>query len=165
MSPEEIAQTLGLIAHEEGGYFRQTFQTDLTVDLLDREGSTRYILNTILYMLTARSPVNYLHRNRSAIVHYFHQGAPLAYTVLSPEGRLETAILGPDIAAGHVLQLVVPAGSWKAARLLGGTHGLISEAVAPGWDLRDRELATHALLRRWPELADRLAPLICPNEG
>jgi predicted cupin superfamily sugar epimerase len=160
MSPEEIASKLGLIAHEEGGYFRQTFQTDLTIELSDRKGSTRPVLNTIYYLLTAKSPINYLHRNRSAIAHYFHLGSPLEYFVVSPDGRLETHVLGPDIAGGHQLQLVVPEGCWKAARLLGEGYALISEAVAPGWDVRDRDLATPALLREWPALSDRLAPLV-----
>lgn len=160
MTPREIAAALNLVAHEEGGYYRQTFQTELTLELPDRDGVTRYVLNTILYMLTDVSPVNFLHRNRSAIVHYYHQGAPLEYTVLWPDGRLESQTLGPDIAAGHVLQLVVPGGCWKAARLLGGPYGLISEAVAPGWDIRDRELATHALLEQFPTHAARLSGLI-----
>lgn len=162
MSPAEIAQALDMVAHEEGGYFRQTFQTDLTIELPDREGSTRFVLNTILYMLTDQSPVNFLHRNRSAIAHYFHQGAPMEYTVLWDDGRIQTHILGPDLSAGHLLQLVVPAGCWKAARLLGPGHALISEAVAPGWDIRDRVLADHGLLRAFPALAERLRPLISP---
>ena len=160
LTPEQIVSALNLVAHEEGGYYRQTYQTDLTLDLPDREGHTRSVLNTIYYLLTAQSPINFLHKNRSMIAHYFHLGSPLEYLILHPGGRLETQILGPDLAAGHALQLVVPDGCFKAARLLGGDYALISEAVAPGWDIRDRELATTATLDRHPEHRARLAPFL-----
>ena len=61
-------------------------------------------------------------------------------------------MLGPDLAAGQQLQLAVPGGVWKASHLPRGDYGLISEAVAPGFEYEDMQLGEReALLRRFPQ--------------
>jgi uncharacterized protein len=40
------------------------------------------------------------------------------------------------------MQLIVPSNYWKATILEAGEYGLLGEAVAPGFDYRDSELAT-----------------------
>jgi predicted cupin superfamily sugar epimerase len=50
-----------------------------------------------------------------------------------------------------VLVLAVPGGVWKASHLTAGDHGLISEAVAPGFDYADMTLGrVDDLLERFP---------------
>lgn len=160
VSTSALIQLLGLEAHDEGGYFRQLYQSDWTVPT-DREGSARYGLNTIYYLLTAESPKGHLHRNQSDIVHFFHAGHPLTYLLLSPEGQLSTVVMGPDPLQGHVFQMTVPGGYWKASYLASGDFGLISEAVCPGFDYRDRTLATPAMVRQeFPQHWEALAPYV-----
>jgi uncharacterized protein len=48
-------------------------------------------------MLTDDSPIGYLYRNRSDIIHYFQGGFPLTYLILHPDGELERKILGTRI--------------------------------------------------------------------
>ncbi len=155
-----LIQALGLEAHDEGGYFRQLYQSDWTLQT-NREGESRYGLNTIYYLLTADSPKGHLHRNQSDIVHFFHAGHPLTYFLVSPEGEFSTVVMGPDPLQGHMFQFTVPGGYWKASFLSAGAFGLISEAVCPGFDYRDRELATPVLVNeRFPQLAEILSPYV-----
>lgn len=158
-SSKDIIETLGLERHDEGGYFRQTIESEINVALDDERGH-RPAMNSIFYLLTKVEPIGYLHRNRSHIHHFFHGGGPLEYLTVSPEGNLHRVILGPDLANGHVLQMSVPGGWWKATRLLSQDYGLLSEVVVPGFDYRDRDLASEALLEEFPHLSAVLRPLI-----
>ena len=82
---------------------------------------------------------------------------------MHPDGQLETVVLGQDLAAGQQLQLTVNAGCWKASQLTQGEYALISEAVSPGFDYADSELATlHTIQIHFPHLINQLMPLIKP---
>jgi hypothetical protein len=149
----EIIATLGLQVHVEGGYFARTFQPDHRPKVSTPAGE-RYTMTSIHYLLTDDSPVGHWHLNQSDIVHYYHLGAPVHYYMLHPDGRMETAVLGPDLAAGQRLQLTVRGGVWKASHLPTGSYGLISEAVAPGFDFADMALGERdELLVAFPEHA------------
>jgi hypothetical protein len=109
-------------------------------------------------MLTGDNPIGHLHVNRSDILHFFHAGWPLTYLLVSPDGKLERRILGPDLQAGHELQLLVRAGTWKATLLEQGDYGLLSEVVIPAFDVRKREMASANRVKSlfphlWQELA------------
>jgi predicted cupin superfamily sugar epimerase len=149
-----IIASLGLEAHVEGGYFARTFQPDHRPQVTTPLGP-RYTMTSIHYLLTDDSPIGHWHRNESDIVHFYHFGGPVHYYMLHPDGRLETAVLGSDLAAGHRLQLTVKGGVWKASHLPEGQYGLISEAVAPGFDYADMALGTReGLLQDFPQHAD-----------
>lgn len=149
-----VIATLGLQAHVEGGYFARTFQPDHRPQVETPNGP-RYTMTSIHYLLTDDSPIGHWHRNESDIVHFHHLGAPVHYYMLHPDGRLETAVLGPDLAAGQRLQLTVQGGVWKASHLPSGEYGLISEAVAPGFDYADMALGVRGeMLARFPQHAD-----------
>jgi predicted cupin superfamily sugar epimerase len=148
---QALIEQLGLLPHIEGGYFRRSFQSDHRVGV-DTPAGERLTLTSIYYLLTVDSPVGHWHRNQSDIVHYFHLGSPLHYYLLHENGRLETRVMGPDLAAGQVLQLAVRGGTWKASHLPAGEHGLVSEAVAPGFDPADMTLGDRVTLRaQFPE--------------
>ena len=138
---EQVVQQLGLEAHVEGGFFRRTYAAEEQPRVSAAQGE-RYLMTSIYYLLTSQSPVGHFHRNRSDIVHYFHLGDPVTYYLLHEDGSLQTVVMGSDILAGQKLQLTVPGGVWKASRLASGRHGygLISEAVAPGFDYADMTL-------------------------
>ena len=93
----------------------------------------------------------------SDIVHYFQGGSPLTYIILHPDGRLEKKILGADLSAGQQLQLIVRGGSWKATELIAGEFGLVSEAVSPGFQYEDMELAEEKAIKNlFPHLWDQI---------
>lgn len=151
---ETVIRELDLEAHVEGGYFRRTFQADHRPGIATDKGE-RYTLTSIYYLLTSDASTGHWHLNQSDIIHYWHLGAPVRYYLIHPDGRLETAVLGPDLAAGQQLQLAVRGGVWKASHLPEGEYGLVSEAVVPGFDYADMTLGEReALLEQFPQHAE-----------
>ncbi|CAK8712092.1 DUF985 domain-containing protein [Candidatus Electrothrix laxa] len=159
MTPNDIITLLNLEPHPtEGGYFRRTYESDLRYDT---ENGSRKILTSIYYMLTKDSPVGFLHKNKSDIIHFHQLGAPIKYMIVSPNGVLSEKILGPNIAHGETLQLLVPGGWWKASRICAGDYALISEAVSPGFEYADNEIATEDQIQQFsPQLKPQLDPFI-----
>lgn len=165
MNAQQLIQELQLEAHIEGGFYRRSYQAEAQLDIPGR--GSRPLLSSIYYLLSTDSPIGYLHRNRSDILHYYHGGGPIDYWLISPAGELQRATLGYDLAAGQQLQLIVPGGYWKASRLRHEKqalkrseifdYGLISEAVSPGFDYQDMELAEAQVIQsqyseHWDEL-------------
>ena len=144
MTKEEIIEKLALALHpSEGGYFKRTYES---AENVIREGSSRKLLTSIYYMLTSDSPIGYLHRNKSDIIHYYHLGAPIKYVLITSDGKVEEKVLGANIDKGELPQLIVRGGVWKASHLCSGEYGLISEAVSPGFDYKDNEIANPDVL-------------------
>jgi uncharacterized protein len=79
-------------------------------------------------------------------VHFFHNGGPLRYTTIDPDGFVDSFVLGSDIERGELLQRAVPGGFWKASELMSGSYGLISEAVVPAFTQEQRTVASRAML-------------------
>lgn len=144
MTKADYIRALAMHRHREGGYFAETYRNDITIDT-GRPGKdgVRSIGTCIYYMLTDDEPKGYLHRNLSPIVHFFHAGAPMTYWLLDETGRVDRHVLGPNLAAGETLQLVVPGGVWKCSELHpGGSYGLLSESVTPGFEYEDSLIAS-----------------------
>lgn len=164
LDKEEIIKVLGLEKHVEGGYFRRTFQADHR-PMLDLDIGPRFTMTSIYYMLDSASPVGHWHLNKSDIIHYFHSGSPITYYMIDEKGELSTAVLGPDLAKGQRFQLTVKGGTWKASRLdPEGEYGLISEAVAPGFEYKDMTLGKRSeLLNRFPQHEDLIIKFTRPD--
>lgn len=151
MDKNYLIKQLNLSEHIEGGYFVRTYQSESSFH-------DRSLMTSIYYMLTHDRPIGHFHKNKSDIMHYFHLGSPMTYLTISPDGHLESFILGPDMTKGHVLQKVVKGGYWKASILEQGEFGLLSEAVSPGFDYHDMTLGTASLLRtEFPELWEKIS--------
>jgi predicted cupin superfamily sugar epimerase len=149
---QDVVAALNLELHMEGGFYRRTFQTDHST--LETAGGHRYLMSSIYYLLTRDAPIGHFHLNRSDIVHYYHLGDAIQYSLIYPDGTLKTMVMGSDIFAGECLQLHVPGGIWKASQLLDGPagYGLISEAVSPGFDYADMEMGSRRKLgERFPD--------------
>lgn len=157
ISMQQLVETLNLEAHIEGGYYRQTFKADDSRHVATDNGA-RVTMTSIYYLLAADSPIGHFHKNSSDIMHYFHAGDPITYFLIYPDGQIETKILGPDVLSGHEYQFVVKGGVWKASELptdgIFG-YGLLGEAVAPGFEYQDMQLAEQdKLIAEFPQHAD-----------
>lgn len=150
MNKNEVIAALQLEPHIEGGFFRRTYVAQQQVD---HHSSPRALMSSIYYMLTDDNPTGHLHRNHSDIMHYWHAGGALRYSLITADGELRNTVLGPDLAAGEQLQLLVPGGWWKATELVRGEFGLLSEAVSPGFDFADMTLARFADIAAFPQHA------------
>lgn len=156
---------LGLEAHGEGGFFRQTYESASSVAT---DGGERPLMNSIYYLLTAASPVGALHRNKSDIIHFHHFGGPATYLVIGPDGDVTETVLGADYDTGQVPSLTVKAGSWKTSNILsaGATDCLISEAVAPGFRYEDQDMATLAgIAAEHPDLLEQFRSYIAADRA
>ena len=80
---------------------------------------------------------------------------------LFPDGRSAVFTLGPDLAAGQEVQVVVPAGVWQGTRLIDdGKLALLGCTVTPGFDFADYRNAPAAeLIAKWPDQAERIRAL------
>lgn len=161
----------------EGGYFAETYRSEH--ECQDSAGSTRKILTIIYYMISKDlGGINFLHYNKSDIIHFFIDGWPAEYTLVSPDGEIHTHILGRDVERGQVPQLICPAGWLKTARMLpdpslhdslseqyhSTPFSLICESVAPGFDFSDRHVPnSQEVQETFPALWERLRPFVSPD--
>ena len=63
-------------------------------------------------------------------MHYFHGGSAVTDHLLTPDGEWQNIKLSMDIAAGEVLQLLIPGGYWKTTILKAGEYVLLGESVS-----------------------------------
>ncbi|MEM6545424.1 MAG: cupin domain-containing protein [Pseudomonadota bacterium] len=156
LTAADLITALGLEGHVEGGFYRRTFEASNRPRIVTN-GGERFSMTSIFYLLTEAGPIGHFHKNRSDIVHYFQGGNPIDYFLIHADGSLDKVTMGPDPRQGHLLQLTVAGGVWKASRLRTGSNydfGLISEAVSPGFDYADMTLADQAeLVRQFPQHA------------
>jgi len=140
-SAAEIVALLGLAPHPEGGHFVETWR--------DRPVGGGRGAGTAIYYLLQDGEVSRWHRVDAAEIWHWYAGDPLSLTI-SRDGR-EAAKhpLGPDFAAGHRPQVVVPARAWQTARSL-GAWSLVGCTVSPAFTFEGFELAP----RGWRPVAD-----------
>jgi predicted cupin superfamily sugar epimerase len=158
MTANEIKALLRLEPHPvEGGFYRQTYAAGESVEL--PRGSRS--VGTAIYYLLEAGTFSEMHVLASDEIFHFYLGDPVEMLQLFPDGRAAVFTLGPDLAAGQDVQLVVPAGVWQGTRLLGaGKVALIGCTVTPGFDFADYRSATYAeLADKWPQEAARIKAL------
>jgi predicted cupin superfamily sugar epimerase len=158
VSTEEIKKLLGLEPHPvEGGFYRRTYTSPGTVALVRGERAQ----GTAIYYLLEPGTFSEMHVLDSDEIFHFYLGDPVEMLQLLPDGRSALFTLGPDLAAGHHVQLVVPAGVWQGTRLIGdGKVALLGCTVTPGFDFADyRNAGAAELIAKWPSEAERIRKL------
>jgi len=143
---QQLIDELGLQAHPEGGYYKETYRSAQTL-----EGQDRQLLTSIYFLLTAEN-VSKFHRIKSDELWYFHAGSPLIVHTLSERGH-EQHHLGLNLSKGQEPFLWIPKDTIFGSSILEKEgYSLVSCAVAPGFDFRDFELFERAkLLEVFPE--------------
>jgi uncharacterized protein len=158
MTADEIKALLHLQPHPvEGGWYRRTYTSDVSVALL--RGVRAY--GTAIYYLLEEGTFSEMHMLASDEIFHFYLGDPAEMLQLRPDGSAAVLTLGPDLKAGHHVQLTVPAGVWQGTRLIeGGKAALLGCTVTPGFDFADYRSATYAELSAgWPQQAARIKKL------
>jgi predicted cupin superfamily sugar epimerase len=156
----EVAATLGLVPHREGGHYRETYRSPVAIPT---PAGMRSLCTTILYLLTADDPSRF-HRLRFDEVWFFHAGSLVEMVFLDPH---ETLFIGPEAP-----QALTPGGRWMAARVAPPARGaatapaaapdwaLVGCVVSPGFEYDDFEAGDRdALLRAHPRAADHIRVL------
>lgn len=158
MTADEIKKKLGLeFLPIEGGYFRRTYTAPGTLELAR---GVRAAMTAIYYLLEPGT-FSEMHMLESDEMFHFYLGDPVEMLQLWPSGESKVVTLGPDLAAGQHVQLVVPAGVWQGTRLIGeGKVALLGCTVTPGFDYADYHNAkAEELIVRWPAEAERIRGL------
>jgi predicted cupin superfamily sugar epimerase len=158
LTPERIAELLGLSPHITCGLFRETFRSPVVVaeaNLPAGYVGTRVLGGTLYFMVTPQAPVK-LHRIRSDQMYHYYLGDPLEVLLLYPDRSGAVKTVGPDLASGMRPQLIVPGGTFHAARVASGGHGfsLLGTSVWLRAEPADVEAGDAATLKAaFPDLA------------
>ena len=134
-----LVDALDLVAHPEGGWYRQTWASSVPLTLPD--GRVRPTATLILFLLAAGESSSW-HRVASDEVWLVQSG--MVALELGGEAEAPTAdralALGLDLGGGQQPQVVVPAGTWQRT-VPSDADALVSCLVSPGFDFADFELA------------------------
>lgn len=158
MTAEEIKQHLQLVPHRvEGGHYRRTYTSDVVIET----PSGVRAASTAIYYLLESGTFSEMHVLSSDETFHFYLGDPVEMLQLYAGGASRVFTLGPDLAAGQRVQLVVPAGVWQGTRLVGeGKVALLGCTVTPGFDFADYRSGNAAeLIAMWPQEAERIRAL------
>lgn len=146
-------EKLELAAHPEGGFFRQTYKSDL---LIARDALLGFpegrAASTAIYFLLEGKNFSAFHRLRSDEVWHFYAGSPLIVHVIEPSGSYSSFLLGKDAEARQMFQEVVRAGCWFASNVADWKGwALVGCTVAPGFEFDDFEIGKREeLVRTYP---------------
>lgn len=137
------AQRLDLAPHPEGGWFRETWRSDVTIgpSSLPPEYQGPRSAGTAILFLLMPGQRSAWHTVRSAELWLYHRGSPLLLEVGREQADATTLLLGSDIDAGERPQLLVPPGHWQRACPRDDEPTLVSCIVVPGFDFADFALA------------------------
>ena len=130
----EMVAALGLRAHPEGGWYRETWRAGATLP------GDRALATAILFLLEAGQRSHW-HRVDADELWIFQAGAPLALSTAGAGGALEAVMLGADPRLGQAPQHLVAAGAWQSAEGAAAGWTLVACVVAPGFEFSGFELA------------------------
>ncbi|NNC11169.1 cupin domain-containing protein [Planctomonas sp. JC2975] len=137
-----LAERLDLERHPEGGWFRRTWTSPVSVELPRGERAAA----SLIHYLLEDGESSAWHVVQSDEIWLWHGpgrlGLRLGGTGDAPvEGT--TSMLGPDILAGDRAQAVVPAGVWQRTLPAAG-ETLVSCLVSPEFSFDDWKLSSTA---------------------
>ena len=143
-----LIKKLRLEKHPEGGYFKQTYKSDVMIDVAGY-GGLRHAATAIYYML-ASGQFSAFHRMKSDEIWHYYAGGSITIHVIDEGGKLARIKLGKG--KDETPQAVIRAGTWFAASLVKGSYCLVGCTVSPGFDYRDWELAKRdELIKSYPQ--------------
>jgi uncharacterized protein len=162
----ESIKQLNLIKHPEGGYYRETYRSPLTVgknSLPDVFSGARSICTAIFFLLPSNER-SLFHRIKSDELWHFHSGCSLSIYIIH-DNQFLVQKLGPNHNDGESFQLIIPAMSWFGALCNEeDSHTLSTCTVSPGFDFADFELAERShLLAIFPEYREIIVRLTKPD--
>jgi uncharacterized protein len=136
-SAQNLIEQLGLAAHPEGGWYKETWRGEPGPD--GRASGT-----AIIFLLRA-GEASHWHRVDAAELWLWQAGDPVELRLAASDaGPVRSVILGADVGAGKSLQGLVAPDEWQAARPFGKAgfgYSLVSCVVVPGFDFAGFTLA------------------------
>ena len=127
---KELIETLGLIEHPEGGYFKEAYRSGINVFSPTAESERSAV--TEIYFLLCKGQVSRFHKVLHDEFWHFFEGAPLRLI----DGDLQS-FEGFELGGASThYQHCIQGGRWQAAEST-GDYTLVGCTVAPGFDFAD----------------------------
>jgi predicted cupin superfamily sugar epimerase len=135
---QDWVSRLGLLPHPEGGFYRETWRSALSLPASALPQAAERSAATAIYYLLPTGVQSAWHRVASDELWLFHAGDPLDVFSADEVPSSTPTRLGFD----YTLQHLVEAGRWQSARVVDGPFGyaLVSCVVVPGFDFQDFEM-------------------------
>ncbi len=144
-SAVKLIEQLGLIAHPEGGWYRETWRGVPLGAGQERLGPNERAGGTAIIFVLRAGEASHWHTVDAAELWLWQAGDPLELRLAADDaGPVRSIILGSDVGAGQQLQGLVAPGEWQAARPFGAPrlgYCLVSCVVVPGFDFAGFTLA------------------------
>lgn len=148
MTKKEWVKHLQLLPHPEGGFYRETYRSEMKINL---EEFGERNLSTGIYFLLEQENFSAFHRIKSDEMWHYYAGDPLVVHMIDADGNYSNQKIGNDILNNELPQFVVPAGVWFASEVVqGGDFSLVGCTVAFGFDFQDFELADSTFINKFP---------------
>lgn len=155
MSVETLVKQLELLPHPEGGFYKETYRSSLTLsrECLPPGFEGERNIATGIYFLIEKGNFSALHKIKSDETWHFYAGDALEVIEISEKGIATITPIGPGILNGETFQYTVKANTWFGSRVrAGGKFSLVGCTVYPGFDFSDFEMAgRQELIRRFPQ--------------
>jgi predicted cupin superfamily sugar epimerase len=134
MSAAELIARLELARHPEGGWYRETWRSPVSIG--DRSAGSA------IYFLLEEGQKSEWHRVDADEFWLWHGGSSLELRIgTESESSVESVVLGPNTGAGERPQVLVPARAWQSAVADSG-WALVSCLVIPAFDFAGFDLAS-----------------------
>ncbi len=140
LEAQRLIADLGLSAHPEGGWYRETYRSPERVTT--SRGVTRSATTSIYFLLTSGA-FSAFHKLASDETWHFYRGVPVTIEIIAPSGTHERRTIG----SGDALQTTVAGGAYFASHVDGPDgYALVGCDVAPGFEFADFQLTTRSML-------------------
>ncbi len=154
-SIDKIVTQLGLEAHPEGGFYKETYRSTGSIvssSLPEGYQSSRNYATCIYFLLTSEN-FSAFHKIKQDEIWHFYKGSPISLHILTKAGSYEKHMIGSDLERGEVPQFVVHGGDWFASEVeVPNSYALAGCTVSPGFDFADFEMARREeLLQEYPD--------------
>jgi predicted cupin superfamily sugar epimerase len=155
MTADDILKLLGLEPNATCGFVRETYRAKQEIapgGLPAPFADGRPLGSALYFMVTPQAPVR-LHRIRNDQLYHYYLGDPIEVLLLRGQG--EHVIVGPDLRAGHRVQLLIPGNTFHTARIIGSKRWFLGASTEwPGVIQPDVELGKPELLtEEFPNVA------------
>jgi len=150
---DQIIDRLDLTPHPEGGYYRETYRSELNVSV---SNDAKRSAGTGIYFLLTEGVLSDWHRVRWDELWHFYAGDTLVLEVIDQDGKLYEAKLGETFGQDVELQQLVPHDCWQRAYSL-GNYSLVGCTVSPGFEFEDFEMIEpKKLAQKYPDISDEI---------
>jgi predicted cupin superfamily sugar epimerase len=169
MTYQDVERLLDLKPNATCGYVRITFMSTERIapgGLPAPFQAGRPKGSALYFMLTPQEPVK-LHRIRNDQFYHYYLGDPIEVLMMLTDGSTQHHIVGPDLRAGHSVQLFIPGNTFHTARVIGTRQWFLGGSTEwPGVEPEDVELGkAEELTKKYPSVADQIRTWPLPAKG